>query len=439
VLSDFVSAGTATKSFFSRFLTFSFFQTIMEILGIVWAASIINPTPSIATAATDMVGRRPQQQQPTPIKETASWFTSLAYAYGWASPQLEATAAFSSYASSMSWLVPNLGQIELTPDNISSSDDQFSAIVPLIGTGLAELNSSLMAAPDTPEGETVVAPGQWHQWNAVAAVRLEETPHPPNAESIAPVNWQDDYCVAGNQTEVPYQASTIAMVASPKLQVWVHDQFIGEVAGRTAAQKIAQKLRTLIQEGEWEANQLHPLIGSNFVGVSHRNDILFIVDETMRSHPEMPATAIAVQWINNLRLAFGAEPLDLAQVQLATQGLAETGTTLYGTASWYGPGFHGRKTANGERYNQYDLTAAHKKLPFNTYLKVTNRLNGKSVVVRINDRGPYIGNRTLDLSKAAAQCLGSTSRGVIPYEAVILEKMPKPDLDELTTASSKID
>lgn len=81
-------------------------------------------------------------------------------------------------------------------------------------------------------------------------------------------------------------------------------------------------------------------------------------------------------------------------------------------ASWYGPGFHGRKTANGEIYDQMSFTAAHKSLKFGTLLKVTNPKNGKSVVIRINDRGPYIHGRDLDLSKAAALELGLMRKGV---------------------------
>lgn len=82
-----------------------------------------------------------------------------------------------------------------------------------------------------------------------------------------------------------------------------------------------------------------------------------------------------------------------------------------GKASWYGPGFHGRKTANGERFNMYELTAAHKTLPLGTRIKVLNPANGKEVVVRINDRGPYAHGRILDLSKAAASQLGLINRG----------------------------
>lgn len=74
--------------------------------------------------------------------------------------------------------------------------------------------------------------------------------------------------------------------------------------------------------------------------------------------------------------------------------------------SWYGPGFHGRKTASGERFNQHAITAAHKTLPFGTKVKVTNSANNKSIVVRINDRGPFVRGREYDLSRGAATALG---------------------------------
>ena len=80
--------------------------------------------------------------------------------------------------------------------------------------------------------------------------------------------------------------------------------------------------------------------------------------------------------------------------------------------SWYGPKFHGKMTANGEIYDQMALTAAHKSLSFGTLLKITNPKNGRSVIVRINDRGPYIEGRDLDLSKGAAIELGILRRGV---------------------------
>lgn len=82
-----------------------------------------------------------------------------------------------------------------------------------------------------------------------------------------------------------------------------------------------------------------------------------------------------------------------------------------GIASWYGRQFHGRRTASGERFDMNALTAAHRSLPMNCYVRVTNKDNGKSVVVRINDRGPFHGNRVLDLSYGAAQAIGITQRG----------------------------
>jgi len=85
-------------------------------------------------------------------------------------------------------------------------------------------------------------------------------------------------------------------------------------------------------------------------------------------------------------------------------------------ASWYGPKFHGKKTANGEFYDQMAFTAAHKSLPFGTLLKLTNPRNNKTVIVRVNDRGPFSGRRDLDLSKGAAVALGMVKRGVINVE-----------------------
>ena len=97
-------------------------------------------------------------------------------------------------------------------------------------------------------------------------------------------------------------------------------------------------------------------------------------------------------------------------------------------ASWYGPKFHGKMTANGEIYDQMAFTAAHKRLSFGTLLKVTNVKNGRSVIVRINDRGPYIEGRDLDLSKGAAIELGMLRKGVarLKIEELSLGKTNNP-------------
>jgi rare lipoprotein A len=103
----------------------------------------------------------------------------------------------------------------------------------------------------------------------------------------------------------------------------------------------------------------------------------------------------------------------------ATEPVVEQRTrtpVLSGTASWYGPWHHGRRTANGERFDQNAMTAAHPTLPLGTRVRVTNLRNGRTVTVRINDRGPYVRGRVIDLSKAAAAALGFKEQGLTPVE-----------------------
>ena len=92
-----------------------------------------------------------------------------------------------------------------------------------------------------------------------------------------------------------------------------------------------------------------------------------------------------------------------------------------GISSYYGPMFHGKLTANGEVFDMYGGTAAHKELPFNTIVRVTNENNGKSHIIRINDRGPYVGNRILDCSLGAARKLGFELEGIAPVKIEVIE------------------
>jgi rare lipoprotein A len=113
----------------------------------------------------------------------------------------------------------------------------------------------------------------------------------------------------------------------------------------------------------------------------------------------------------------------LGQVVEATLAQAVAATpppSQSGIASWYGPGFHGRKTANGETFNMDALTAAHRWLPFGSLVGVQKMINGRSVDVRINDRGPFIKQRIIDLSRAAAKALGLG--GTKQVELTLLDK-----------------
>lgn len=103
-------------------------------------------------------------------------------------------------------------------------------------------------------------------------------------------------------------------------------------------------------------------------------------------------------------------------------GLEET----VGYASWYGDPYHGRRTSNGETYNKFDLTAAHRTLPFDSIVKVDNLENGKDVTVRINDRGPFVKDRIIDLSLSAAQKIDMVGPGTAKVRLEVLKVVPNP-------------
>ncbi|MEL6137820.1 MAG: septal ring lytic transglycosylase RlpA family protein [Cyanobacteria bacterium J06628_6] len=132
-----------------------------------------------------------------------------------------------------------------------------------------------------------------------------------------------------------------------------------------------------------------------------------------------------LQVTNRLRRLLGnAEPLTEIEGRPAPEPAPQTvavRSVSSGMASWYGPGFHGRRSASGEVFNQNAMTAAHRYLPFGTQVRVTNLNNGRQVVVRINDRGPFSGGRVIDLSAGAAGAIGLRSAGVGPVQLEVLE------------------
>ena len=107
--------------------------------------------------------------------------------------------------------------------------------------------------------------------------------------------------------------------------------------------------------------------------------------------------------------------------QTNTKSNNERDHKLKGVSSWYGPNFHGKQTANGEIFDQYGITAAHKTLPLGTVVRVTNLDNGEWTILRINDRGPYVGDRVLDCSYGAAKKLDFMEKGTANVEIKIIE------------------
>ncbi|NEQ44357.1 MAG: septal ring lytic transglycosylase RlpA family protein [Leptolyngbya sp. SIOISBB] len=146
---------------------------------------------------------------------------------------------------------------------------------------------------------------------------------------------------------------------------------------------------------------------------------LVLIDELTRyANPTGQLNADALQAANRLRNLLGASE-DLTEIEGAPASTAVVPqvnwgvvSTFSGTASWYGPGFHGRQTASGERFNRNAMTAAHRTLPFGTQVVVTNVSNNQQVVVRINDRGPFSHGRVIDLSEGAAREIGLHLAGV---------------------------
>lgn len=262
----------------------------------------------------------------------------------------------------------------------------------------------------------------WEHWLTTAAVAVVadgESPRPPGmlASGVA----APDFCHAytgGGVSPAPVGVDPDP-VTNDLFEVQVNQMVIGQVNSKALADRIASQLRQAVPAIKANPAGLKPFLGERAAGQLDGQIVFTLTDDKVT--PSGPTALIATQWVDNLRQSFGAPPLEPIQVQMVAYGLGETPHRFNGTASWYGPYFHGRQTATGERFNQNALTAAHKSLPFGTYLKVRNQLNGKTVVVRVNDRGPYIGERSLDLSYAAAQCLGGEQVGVIPYEATVLE------------------
>ena len=150
----------------------------------------------------------------------------------------------------------------------------------------------------------------------------------------------------------------------------------------------------------------------------------------------VPALVLALAVVL-LPVASGCAHRQTAPVTAAELAPPKPGTVEKGEASWYGHPYHGRRTASGERYDMHQLTAAHRTLPFDTWVVVTRRDNGRSVEVRINDRGPFVRGRVIDLSFAAARRIGLDVDGVAPVSVEVVGRRrpsehepPSPAVDD---------
>lgn len=192
----------------------------------------------------------------------------------------------------------------------------------------------------------------------------------------------------------------------------------------SAASIVAARLNQLNQANadgrqitaRWDRRQNAYLIAHNNQPIVTLNRSVSLADSRGKLRHD------ALQATNRLRRFLGgAAPL--AALGDGNDALGQLGAVIArssGMASWYGPGFHGRRSANGEVFNQYGLTAAHRTLPFGTRVRVTSLSTGAAVVVRISDRGPFHGNRVIDLSQGAARLIGLMGQGVGPVRLEVL-------------------
>lgn len=227
--------------------------------------------------------------------------------------------------------------------------------------------------------------------------------------------WRSDY-------SLPEPTETV-------FQIQVKEHVVAEVPTQAQAEGLARRLQNVLRSSDFDPYSLFPTVINGFPAGKAGDEVLFWIEPELATLLDRNPDLLAIAWINNLRTALDAPPLPVTDAQIQMHDLIPTNKTISGVASWYGPYFHGRLTATGEVFNQNDLTAAHPSLPFDTFLKVTNLITGNTVIVRINDRGPYFENRSLDLSREAARCLGSELTGVVPYEAVIMQRSELAKLD----------
>lgn len=189
-------------------------------------------------------------------------------------------------------------------------------------------------------------------------------------------------------------------------------------AQRSAIQQdvvsLARSLNQASQTAGFSAQDIQPVIVGGQHEIRHGEQVLVRLSAGWGKYRKKHPLAAMLDLTNQIRKQLGAAPLR----NYAFLGSSNAHQT--GLASWYGGQFHGRRTANGERYNIKEFTAAHKQLPFGTRVLVTNLDSRESVVVKINDRGPFVHKRIIDLSPAAFNSIGRAGQGVMRVKLTVL-------------------
>ncbi|GIW21469.1 MAG: hypothetical protein KatS3mg068_0476 [Candidatus Sericytochromatia bacterium] len=183
------------------------------------------------------------------------------------------------------------------------------------------------------------------------------------------------------------------------------------------AKEISNKLNSFWLEKKLSPSNILPAVrDKNFI-IKSSNNTLFSIEKEIAINEKKSPYKITLEWTNSIRKALGSNPLE----QRISRNFNRTISQI-GYASWYGGKFHGRKTSSGEIFNMNSFTAAHRNLPLGTQVIVTNLDNGRSIIVKINDRGPFSepGRRIIDLSKEAFKALSYLGKGIIRVKIEVL-------------------
>ncbi|MCQ2957775.1 MAG: septal ring lytic transglycosylase RlpA family protein [Candidatus Gastranaerophilales bacterium] len=251
--------------------------------------------------------------------------------------------------------------------------------------------------------------------------------------NISNVQAQEEEIIAIQEEPICVNPSVVSVQAkkAPNNKgyvVYVNNKqtlwFVKDLPSLTAqkrAEMVAEKIDTILQSGLDPAT-IKPVKSGNYTFLQAGNEKIATVDEINAKAVGVSVHELAYTWANNTRSALGTSALrkDYTDVSRGFSGKQSRylGHKTVGMASWYGPNFHGKRAADGSRYNANEYTAAHRTYPFGTLVKVTNLKNSKSCVVKITDRGPYAHGRIIDLSSRAAKDIGVS--GVVKVKLEVI-------------------
>ncbi|WP_373531034.1 septal ring lytic transglycosylase RlpA family protein [Vampirovibrio sp.] len=252
-----------------------------------------------------------------------------------------------------------------------------------------------------------------------------------DAQTDSPIEIPDVYTIGNGAGTLPTVIQTLPQ-DDDATSLFINGtevlRYSGQAAGMdsyTRVKTIASRLNTLLERNPKAAQDIHPGLVNGQAVIQAGPSILATVDtETAKAAHESPLK-LSLLYSNRTRQVLGVKRLDdsaLDQITAANPTYKGTGKVQTGMASWYGPHFHGRKAADGSRFNQFALTAAHRTLPFGTMVRVVNQRTHKSCMVKITDRGPFAHGRIIDLSRKAASNIGMLGSGVAKVSVEVVRK-----------------